>query len=105
MKKRLSSVASTKRRRTATTTSADENVETLPASQSLDDRRRLVRPLTGSRKSQTSRPSGGQARVASYARYSSEQQSESSIDDQQRKCREYAEREGLTIDPKFEFAD
>ena len=36
-------------------------------------------------------------RVAIYARYSSDQQSETSIEDQIRLCREYAEREGWTI--------
>ena len=36
-------------------------------------------------------------RVAIYARYSSDQQSETSIEDQVRLCREYAEHEGWTI--------
>ena len=36
-------------------------------------------------------------RVALYARYSSDQQREASIDDQFRVCREYAEREGWKI--------
>ena len=36
-------------------------------------------------------------RVAIYARYSSDQQSETSIEDQMRLCREYAEREGWAI--------
>ena len=36
-------------------------------------------------------------RVALYARYSSDQQREASIDDQFRVCREYAEREGWEI--------
>jgi DNA invertase Pin-like site-specific DNA recombinase len=33
-------------------------------------------------------------RVATYARYSSDQQRESSIADQQRECREYVKRRG-----------
>lgn len=43
--------------------------------------------------------------AASYARFSSDHQSEQSITDQQRNCREYAEREGLQIPSEFEFAD
>lgn len=42
---------------------------------------------------------------ASYARYSSDMQHGESIDDQQRLCREMAEREGLTIAPDLEFYD
>ncbi len=36
-------------------------------------------------------------RAAIYARYSSDLQSETSIDDQLRICRERAERDGLTV--------
>ena len=42
---------------------------------------------------------------AVYARYSSEKQSASSIDDQVRKCREYAMRHGLTISEKHVYSD
>jgi len=43
--------------------------------------------------------------AASYARYSSEQQDEKSIADQQRMCCEQAARDGLVIEPTLEFAD
>lgn len=43
--------------------------------------------------------------AASYARYSSDQQDVSSIDQQQRKCREAAERNGHEIPSRFEFGD
>ena len=43
--------------------------------------------------------------AASYARFSSSQQNESSLTDQQRTCRERAERDGFRIDPAFEFED
>ena len=43
--------------------------------------------------------------ASSYSRYSSDQQSESSIDDQQRGCRERAERDGFGILPEYEFSD
>jgi site-specific DNA recombinase len=36
-------------------------------------------------------------RCAIYARYSSDRQSPTSIDDQLRKCREYAEQKGLEV--------
>ncbi len=42
---------------------------------------------------------------ASHARYSSDLQDEKSITDQQRMCREQAVRDGLLIEPSFEFAD
>jgi DNA invertase Pin-like site-specific DNA recombinase len=42
---------------------------------------------------------------ASYARYSSDQQREDSIQDQQRKCHEAAARNGHVIGPDLEFAD
>src|SRR5436190_2171264 len=44
-------------------------------------------------------------RVAVYARFSSDQQRDSSIDDQVRRCREHVEREGGAIDPALVFAD
>lgn len=43
--------------------------------------------------------------AASYSRYSTKLQSEESIDDQQRKCRERAEVNGHQLRPEFEFAD
>jgi DNA invertase Pin-like site-specific DNA recombinase len=43
--------------------------------------------------------------AASYARYSSDKQDSSSIDQQQRKCREGAEARGHRIRPEFEFSD
>jgi site-specific DNA recombinase len=44
-------------------------------------------------------------RCASYARYSSDNQREESITDQQRKCREAAARNGHAIERDFEFQD
>ena len=41
-------------------------------------------------------------RVAAYARYSSENQKESSIDDQHRNCTTFAAREGWTISRRYE---
>ena len=40
-------------------------------------------------------------RVAIYARYSSDLQSETSIDDQVRLCRERAKRDGMTVAEVF----
>jgi site-specific DNA recombinase len=45
------------------------------------------------------------ARCAIYARYSSEKQNALSIDQQIRKCREYADRTGLRVLDEFIFAD
>lgn len=44
-------------------------------------------------------------RVAIYARYSSENQSEKSIDDQVRVCQRYIESNGLTFNPKHIYSD
>lgn len=44
-------------------------------------------------------------RIAVYARYSSDNQREASIDDQVRRCREFVERAGGTVDPNLVFAD
>lgn len=44
-------------------------------------------------------------RPAIYARYSSDRQRETSIEDQVRRCREFIEREGATISDEFIFAD
>lgn len=44
-------------------------------------------------------------RTAIYARYSCDQQRETSIDDQIRRCREVAARNGLTVDDKLIFTD
>jgi site-specific DNA recombinase len=44
-------------------------------------------------------------RVAIYARYSSENQSEKSIDDQIRVCQKYIEANNLHYDPKHSFTD
>lgn len=43
--------------------------------------------------------------AASYSRYSSDQQREESISDQQRKCNEAADKNGHRIFPEFEFQD
>ena len=43
--------------------------------------------------------------AASYARFSTELQDKRSITDQQRKCREHAERDGTSIRPDLEFVD
>jgi DNA invertase Pin-like site-specific DNA recombinase len=43
--------------------------------------------------------------AASYSRYSSDLQDASSIAQQQRKCRDKAGQDGLTIPPELEFAD
>ena len=60
-----------------------------------------------SRRSRRGRTGGddGPLRTASYARYSADQQDEKSIADQQRMCGEQAARDGLVIEPDFEFAD
>lgn len=50
-------------------------------------------------------PAADPAAAASYARYSSDQQREQSIADQQRECREAAERNGHRILPEFEYSD
>lgn len=44
-------------------------------------------------------------RVAIYARYSSENQRDASIEDQVRRCREHVERAGGAVDPDLVFAD
>ena len=44
-------------------------------------------------------------RCAIYSRFSSDLQRDSSIEDQVRKCREYAERKGWSILPEFVVAD
>jgi site-specific DNA recombinase len=44
-------------------------------------------------------------RIAIYARFSSEKQSETSIDDQVRRCREFVEREGGSVEPVRVFTD
>ena len=44
-------------------------------------------------------------RVAIYARFSSEKQSETSIDDQVRRCREFVQREGGSVDSRHVFTD
>ncbi len=50
----------------------------------------------------TGSPSANERRsVVSYTRYSSDHQNERSIHDQQRRCRERAERDGLTIDREY----
>lgn len=48
-------------------------------------------------------PTGGI--MAAYLRYSSKNQDETSLDDQLRRCREIAAREGCTIPPEFVFKD
>ena len=47
----------------------------------------------------------GKRRCAIYARYSSDLQRESSIEDQKRNCRRYAEREGEPIIERFNVGD
>lgn len=44
-------------------------------------------------------------RAASYARFSSDMQREDSIADQQRRCREWAQRESLEVSTDLEFVD
>jgi site-specific DNA recombinase len=46
-----------------------------------------------------------QLRCAGYARFSSEKQSPLSIDDQVRKCREYADRQGWVVLESQIFSD
>ena len=55
--------------------------------------------------SSTGQSTNEQEVAASYSRYSSDQQREDSITDQQRKCHEAAERNGHRILPEFEYAD
>ncbi len=50
-------------------------------------------------------PGSGSGLAASYSRYSSELQREEGIADQQRRCREQAERNGHVIDSPHEFSD
>jgi site-specific DNA recombinase len=45
------------------------------------------------------------ARIAAYARYSSDRQSESSVEDQLRRLHAFAAARGRTIDPKLIFTD
>lgn len=56
-------------------------------------------------RSKVSRRQLSESSVASYARYSSDNQDPRSIADQQRKCRDRAAVDGLTINPHLEFAD
>ena len=58
-----------------------------------------------SRRGQAGSGDDGPKIAASYARYSSDQQDEKSIVDQQRMCCEQAVRDGLVIKSEFEFAD
>ena len=44
-------------------------------------------------------------RVASYSRYSTNLQDESSLEQQQNRCREKALQLGMTISPDLEFSD
>ena len=44
-------------------------------------------------------------RVAIYARYSSENQSEKSIDDQIRVCKNYAKEHGMTVEDRHIYVD
>ena len=60
---------------------------------------------SGNGRSASGESSDGLPVASSYSRYSSDQQSESSIDDQQRVCRERAERDGFGILPEYEFSD
>jgi site-specific DNA recombinase len=70
-----------------------------PASLSLAGRRRRRQP------SCSQQPSDNQNVAASYSRYSSDQQREESIADQQRKCQEAAGRNEHQILPEFEYSD
>jgi predicted site-specific integrase-resolvase len=45
------------------------------------------------------------SKVAAYARFSSEKQSDASIEDQVRRCRDWGEKNGLAIDEGLVFAD
>jgi hypothetical protein len=66
-------------------------------------------PLSGAgrrgRRGAGREPTGPGNVATSYARYSSDQQDSSSIDQLQRKCREDAERNGHDLRPEFEFKD
>ena len=44
-------------------------------------------------------------RIAAYARYSSDKQSEASIEDQLRRLRDFLTREGRTLDEKLVLTD
>ena len=50
-------------------------------------------------------PIDSSIRAASYSRFSSDHQSDKSIVDQQRECRDHAERHGHEISPDLEFVD
>jgi len=60
---------------------------------------------THSNVSRSSRRTRSRSIAASYARYSSDLQDASSIDQQRRKCRDRAAQEGNEILPEFEFCD
>jgi hypothetical protein len=53
----------------------------------------------------SSRPLSNATVCASYARFSSENQSELSIPDQQRKCKEWLSQKGYSISADFEYSD
>lgn len=61
-------------------------------------------PRARARRRDDGDPTGGEV-AASYARYSSDQQDASSIDQQQRKCRDNAAANGHDLRPELEFAD
>ena len=61
-------------------------------------------PARSPARARSARPAGP-AVGSSYARYSSDLQDESSIDQQQRKCRDRAAADGVPLPPEFEFAD
>lgn len=61
-------------------------------------------PARAGRRASTLPITGSQPRVALYARYSSDRQSENSIEDQLRICRERVEREGWQLVRSYQDA-
>ena len=63
--------------------------------------------ISGRRRRRAGRAELTQAELiaATYSRFSSDKQSETSITDQRRKCHEAADRNGHRIRPEFEYAD
>lgn len=66
---------------------------------------RAVESRARRRGNRFSESQGAGAIAASYSRYSSRLQSEESIEDQQRECRERADRNGHHLKAEFEFVD
>lgn len=84
----------------------DRRVDLLPSRALCSSSTHCGRRRKGSRSSGQAREgSGGGAVAATYSRYSSDQQREESISDQQRTCHDLAERNGHRIRPDCQYSD